>query len=217
MTQSIYGDLYQFSEMSGRMNMPVHQYLLATEPAIMFSTGTSSQAEWILPQIETILGGRPLKYLFISHMESDECGGYRIFQKKYPKIVIITSPFSARELAGFGYKGRVIVGNEGKPLIDGQLSLSFFDYPSEVHLQNGILVMDRGSGVFYSSDLFARDTSDGRVKDGRWTDVLQNIDTVLIPDEKKRLSLMKDLEHADPRFVASGHGVCVRCSSETYR
>ena len=57
MTQSIYGDLYQFSEMSGRMNMPVHQYLLATEPAIMFSTGTSSQAEWILPQIETILGG----------------------------------------------------------------------------------------------------------------------------------------------------------------
>ena len=51
MTQSIYGDLYQFSEMSGRMNMPVHQYLLATEPAIMFSTGISSQAEWILPQI----------------------------------------------------------------------------------------------------------------------------------------------------------------------
>lgn len=214
MTQPVYGNLYQFSEMSGRMNMPVHQYLLAADPAIMFSTGTSSQAEWILPQIEAILGGRPLKYLFISHMESDECGGYRIFQKKYPKLVIITSPFTARELAGFGYRGKVVTGDENRPLVDGQLSLKFFVYPSEVHLQNGILVMDRGSGIFYSSDLFARDTSDGRVRDGRWEDILHNIDTVLMPDERKRQALMKDLGAADPKFVASGHGVCVRCLRE---
>ncbi len=194
--------------------MPVHQYLLAADPAIMFSTGTASQAEWILPQIETVLGGRPLKYLFVSHMESDECGGYRIFQKKYPKIVIITSSFTARELVGFGYKGNITVCDGNRPLVDGQLSLKFFDYPSEVHLQNGILAMDRGSGVLYSSDLFARDTSSGKVKSAEWADVLSTADIALIPDDKKRMALLEELVNEAPKFVASGHGVCIKCAEK---
>ena len=214
MIQPIFGSLYQFSEISGRMSMPVHQYLLAADPAIMFSTGTASQAEWILPQIETVLGGRPLKYLFVSHMESDECGGYRIFQKKYPKIVIITSSFTARELVGFGYKGNITVCDGNHPLVDGQLSLKFFDYPSEVHLQNGILALDRGSGVLYSSDLFARDTSSGKVKSAEWVDILSKADVSLIPDDKKRIALLEELRNAAPRFVASGHGVCIKCTEE---
>ena len=46
------------------MDFTIHQYLLAT--------GTVQQAERSLPEIEEILGGRPLDYIFVSHMESDE-------------------------------------------------------------------------------------------------------------------------------------------------
>ena len=61
------------------MDFTIHQYLLATEPSILFATGTVQQAERSLPEIEEILGGRPLDYIFVSHMESDEYGGIRIF------------------------------------------------------------------------------------------------------------------------------------------
>ncbi|WP_201013790.1 hypothetical protein [Candidatus Methanomethylophilus sp. 1R26] len=114
----IFGKLYQFSQNVGMMAMPVHQYLLASDPPIMFATGTASQAEWILPRIDRILGGKPLKYLFISHMESDECGGYMLFHKKYPKISVICSSFTAKEMQGFGYKGRIIVGDSANGIND---------------------------------------------------------------------------------------------------
>ena len=54
------------------MDFTIHQYLLATEPSILFATGTVQQAERSLPEIEEILGGRPLDYIFVSHMEPDE-------------------------------------------------------------------------------------------------------------------------------------------------
>lgn len=213
MPQPIYGKLYQFSEMSGRMSMPVHQYLLATDPAIMFATGTASQADWILPQVETILGGRPLKYLLVSHMESDECGGYRLFQRKYPKMQIIASPFTARELQGFGHRGRIIIGDDTGSINDGELSLKFIRYPSEVHLQYGILCLDRGSGVFYSSDLFFHDIKqEGAVIEADWKKEISGIYDSLIPNEKMHANLLKDLEDISPRFVATGHGSCIRCS-----
>jgi flavorubredoxin len=196
------------------MSMPVHQYLLATEPAVMFATGTASQAAWILPRIEQILGGRPLKYLFVSHMESDECGGYLLFQRKYPKITIICSSFTAHELQGFGYRGRIIVGDPANGINDGELALRFYRYPSEVHLQNGILVLDRGSGVLYSSDLFFRDVTEGKVVEGTWEKAMSAIDRHYMPSDEKLGELVEDLEGADPRFVAAGHGSCLLCVKE---
>ena len=64
MKRPIFGKLYQFSQYIPRMDFTIHQYLLAT--------GTVQQAERSLPEIEEILGGRPLDYIFVSHMESDE-------------------------------------------------------------------------------------------------------------------------------------------------
>ena len=73
--EKIYQDLYQFSGYIPSMEFTIHQYLLASEPAILFASGTVQQAEHILPQIKSILQDRPLKYIFVSHLESDECGG----------------------------------------------------------------------------------------------------------------------------------------------
>ena len=207
----IFGKLYQFSQNVGMMAMPVHQYLLASDPPIMFATGTASQAEWILPRIDRILGGKPLKYLFISHMESDECGGYMLFHKKYPKISVICSSFTAKEMQGFGYKGRIIFGDSANGINDGELALRFYKYPSEVHLQNGVLCLDRGSGVFYSSDLFFRGMSDGKIQEDTWDRVLTTVDRHFMPSREKYGELLKELEGADPRFIASGHGSCILC------
>ena len=209
----IFGKLYQFSQNVGMMAMPVHQYLLASDPPIMFATGTASQAEWILPRIDRILGGKPLKYLFISHMESDECGGYMLFHKKYPKISVICSSFTAKEMQGFGYKGRIIVGDSANGINDGELALRFYKYPSEVHLQNGVLCLDRGSGVFYSSDLFfSTGNTAGKVRKVSWDDAINDFGEARIP-EPRRNALKASLKSVSPLFVAAGHGVCLDCSN----
>mgnify|MGYP003175049641 FL=1 len=84
------------------MDFTIHQYLLATEPSILFATGTVQQAERSLPEIEEILGGRLLDYIFVSHMESDEYGGIRIFLERCPDAKVICSRPASRELPGLG-------------------------------------------------------------------------------------------------------------------
>ena len=71
-------DLYQFSVYIPPMDFTIHQYLYAADPAILFAAGTVQQAKSILPDIQKILGDRPLKYIFVSHMESDEAGGVEL-------------------------------------------------------------------------------------------------------------------------------------------
>lgn len=73
--KEIRNNLYQFSLYIPPMDFTIHQYLLNTDPAILFAAGTVQQAAAILPDLKAILGQKPLKYVFVSHMESDETGG----------------------------------------------------------------------------------------------------------------------------------------------
>lgn len=195
--------------------MPMHQYLLATEPSVMFATGSFGQAEWILPEVSHILGDRPLKYLFLSHFESDECGGIRLFKKKFPKLTILCSGFMAKELPGFGYCGRVIVGEEGDGFEDGEVSFKFFRYPAEVHLRDGLLCYERNSGVFYSSDLMYRKmVSKENIVEDTWDSEVDAIDSIRVPDSVRRERLKEELRLISPNIVAVGHGACVKCVRE---
>lgn len=94
--QRIYENLYQFSAYIPPMDFSIHQYLLAADPAIVFATGTRAQAEQNLPQIRAILGERPVKYIFVSHLESDECGGLPVFLRAYPQATALCYAWRAR-------------------------------------------------------------------------------------------------------------------------
>lgn len=188
MMQSIYKNLYQFSSYIPPMDFTIHQYLLAAEPSILFAAGTAGQAEAVLPQIKEILNGRKLKYIFVSHIESDECGGVSVIQGEYPDVQVICSYLGARELPGFGYTGKLIPAASETVIRDGDLSLRFFDYPAEVHLQNGIVCLEKNSGIFYSADLMLRF--------GNGTGQVISEDTV------------------KPSFLAVGHGFCVECGNK---
>lgn len=124
--KELYKDLYQFSIYIPPMDFTIHQYLLAVDPAVLFATGTIRQAEQILPQIKTILKEKALKYIFVSHMESDECGGLSVFFKEYPDMTVICSALCARELPGFGYQGKILVGSPGTFLFGQSHSYAIF-------------------------------------------------------------------------------------------
>ncbi|MEE1274749.1 MAG: MBL fold metallo-hydrolase [Olegusella sp.] len=210
--KKIADNLYQFSMYIPPMDFTIHQYLLATDPAILFAAGTAQQAAAVLPEIREILGERPLKYVFVSHMETDEAGGVFVIRKAYPDVQVICGNLAARELPGWGYEGATVAKAGGETLQDGQLDLVFFDYPAEVHDQNGILALERNSGILYSADLFLRfGNGVGQTIKASWPDEVNAIDKQRIPVKAQREKVQAALRAVSPKLVAVGHGFCLDC------
>lgn len=209
--KEIYKNLYQFSVYIQQMDFTIHQYLYVSEPSILFAAGTVQQAQKNLPEIKNLLGEKELKYIFVSHMESDEAGGISIFKNEFPNVSVICSNLAERELFGFGYTGKIKSAKGGECINDGKLKLKFIDYPSEVHLQNGLLCFEENSGILYSSDLMLKfGNGCGKIIKSKWDCELKNVNDERIP-EKKFIPLKNSLSEINPEFIAVGHGFCIEC------
>ena len=122
----------------------------------MVHTGNIQQAEALIPQLKDALGDKQLKYIFISHFESDECGGLSIILKHFPEARPICSEVTARQLSGFGITNDIIVKKPEEKLGLWDHELEFISYPSEMHLWEGLLVTENKLRIFFCSDLVFR-------------------------------------------------------------
>ncbi|AKN33805.1 lactamase [Clostridium carboxidivorans P7] len=205
-------DLYQSSAHIPFMHFTLHQYLLLTEEPVLVSTGTMQQAEQVLPEIKKLLNGKELKYILFPHIESDECGGLPVFLKEYPNVITVCSELSARELSGFGYKGEIQSKKHGELLTGNGFLFKFIDYPSEVHLQNGVVFYEETRKIFFSSDLMLRfGDAIGQTIDSSWKEEVGAINIERIPNENQLETLKNSLLEIEPKFIAVGHGFCVNC------
>ena len=162
--------------------------------------------------MKELLAGRPLKYLFVSHREWDECGGLSVLHEMFPETIVICSQNAAANFKFNDYDGKVIVGFPGKPLVDGELELDYLPYPVEPHYNMGILAYEKNSGVFSSTDLFLKggDTG-GQVLEANWKELVDGIPDNFLnmgPQQSKTIAAMQAIA---PKFVAVGHGPCFRC------
>lgn len=97
-------------------------------------------------------------------------------------------------------------------MTDGALDLQFIDYPAEVHGQNGLLCLEKNSGIFYSADLFLRfGNGVGKRMNLSWKDEVMAIDAARVPEAGQRKALQDSLLEISPAFAAVGHGFCVNC------
>ena len=213
MAANIFPDLYQFSIDIKPMNFTIHQYLLLSDAPILISTGPAGYSAGLLPEITRLLGGREPAYILVSHMESDECGGLSVFLNKYPDVITVCSHLCARELPGFGYEGKILPRRQGDVLEESGFSFRFIDYPSEVHLQNGLAFYEETRGIFFSGDLMLRfGDAAGKTTEASWAEEVETINTERVPSAEKLAALKDSLLALDPAFIAVGHGYCVRCS-----
>ena len=205
-------NLYQFSVHIPFMHFTLHHYLLLSKEPVLISTGTMQQAELILPEIKKLLNGKELKYILFSHMESDECGGLPVFVKEYPNVIAVCSELSARELQGYGYTGEIQIKKDREVLTGNSFLFKFIDYPSEVHLQNGLVFYEESRKIFFSSDLMLRfGDALGEVIDSTWKEEVEAINMQSIPNKDKLIELKNSLQEIEPEFIAVGHGFCVNC------
>jgi flavorubredoxin len=205
----IYEDLYQFSAYVPPIDLTFHQYLLMVEEPILVHTGSIQQAEALVPWVMEILNGKELRYIFISHFESDECGGLSYILKHFPKALPVCSEVTARQLGGFGIANDIVVKKPGDKLVSEGFELQFISYPSEMHLWEGLLAIENKRGIFFSSDLvFQFGKAAGTVIEGEWQSAIEGITNMQVPNPEGREQLQKELAKYDPKFVATGHGPC---------
>ena len=149
----IYTDLYQFTQVMEPMKLSMHLYLLLAEEPILIQTGAVQQTEITLPLIKDLLGEKTIKYILVSHFESDECGGLSQLLKEFPEVTVISSETTARQLMGFGITFNIQQKKGGEIFEGNDFELEFLNYPSEMHLWDGIVAFEKKRGIFISSDL----------------------------------------------------------------
>lgn len=208
---SIYENLYQFSSYIAPIDLTFHQYLLLTDEPLLVHTGSIQQAEALIPQLKDTLNGKTLKYIFISHFESDECGGLSLILKHFPEAKPVCSEVTARQLMGFGITNDAIIKKPGEKLVSSGYELEFINYPSEMHLWEGLLLIENKRHIFFSSDLVFRFGEEiGSVIEGNWHTEVNGIRPDQVSDPGRRAQLQQTLGQLSPRFVATGHGPCLK-------
>lgn len=208
--KTIARDLYQFSSYVEPINLTFHQYLLFQRTPLLFHTGNITQATALVPQLNSILTGIPLKYIFISHFEADECGGLSYILMHFPEAKPICSEVTARQLSGFGIADEILIKKPGEKFSDNDLELEFISYPSEMHLWEGLLVMENKRRIFFSSDLmFEFGKTNGIVVESTWDKEIAGIKAEQIPNVQLREQLQNKLSQLNPGFIATGHGPCI--------
>ncbi|RII32770.1 MBL fold metallo-hydrolase [Clostridium chromiireducens] len=207
----IYNDLHQFSNYVQPINLTFHQYLLSADDPLLVHTGNIHQAEALIPQLKEALNGKELKYIFISHFEGDECGGLEIILENFPQAKPICSEVTARQLSGFGITDEFVIKRDGERLTTNEYELEFINYPSEMHLWGGLLILENKRNIFFSSDLmFNLGEASGTVVESNWDDEVNNISHEQVPDSNKRAELQQNLLKLNPKFIATGHGQCIK-------
>ncbi|MCK9443429.1 MAG: MBL fold metallo-hydrolase [Tissierellaceae bacterium] len=210
--ESIRDDLYQFSFYNPTIDLTFNQYLLLTDEPVLFHTGDIHQAKELVPRLKELLAGRQLKYIFVSHFEVDECGGLSLMQDNFPEAKVICSGVTDMQLDGFGISAQTIVKKPGDILKTSSYELEFINYPSEMHLWDGLLVFERNRGIFFSSDLMISRGKSIEVVNSNWEDAILSITSMQIPSPEKRVKLQDELRTIKPEFVAVGHGSCQNLS-----
>ena len=208
--RKIKGDLYRFTSYNEHIGLSFHQYLLKTADPILFHTGNVEQAGALLPKLQEALGGTPLNYIFVSHFEADECGGLALILENYPRTKTICSDVTARQFSGFGFDIETITKRPGETLEGNSFQLEFISYPSEMHLWEGLLVVENQRGILFSSDLLIRRGEETKpIIKIDWETEIGEIKPEQIPDPQKLERMQKELLQIQPTLVAPGHGPCL--------
>ncbi|MDS1030496.1 MBL fold metallo-hydrolase [Bacillota bacterium LX-D] len=201
--------IYLFNSYLEFIDLTFNQYLLIGEKPILIHTGSNDQTAAILPQIKGILGSKPLEYVFVSHFESDECGGLSFLMNYYPQVKPICSQVTARQLMGFGITKDIIVKNPGEILEAGEYKFKFVSYPSEMHLWEGLMAFETKQGLLFSSDIFIqRGKLEQPIISSNLKDEVQKIPLEQVPSPDVHKVLVETILNLPVKYIMPGHGPC---------
>ncbi|GLW38868.1 hypothetical protein Pcaca04_28040 [Pectobacterium carotovorum subsp. carotovorum] len=213
--KEVYPGIHQISSYNESVNFTVNQYLICGESPTLIHSGTSKDSHELIEVIDSLLCGRDLRFLFASHFESDECGATSILLERYREMTVLCSETTGRQLAGFGINESFLIQTEDKAFRAGDLDFRFIDYPSEVHMWNGLIALEATRSILFSSDMFVRFGRPDRnnIKSNWSSEIASLAKDRFIPIDKLAI-LQKKLSPLNVGLIAPGHGNCIDVLAE---
>jgi len=107
-----------------------------------------------LERIQSIIGGRPVDYLIVNHVEPDHSSAIRMLRQVYPNITVVADK-QALNLIGQFYGSSVNSKEvkDGETLSLGAHSLTFATVPM-VHWPETMVSFENTSGIAFTCDAF---------------------------------------------------------------
>ena len=156
-----------------------NSYLVMDERTVLIDTVDRSVSSVFLENVEHVLGGRPLDYLIVNHMEPDHAATIGELRLRHPETQIVATK-RALDMVGQFFDDKVsipsIAVKEGDTLETGRHRFTFVNAPM-VHWPEVMVTYDITDKVLFSADAFgtfgALDGSlfaDEYDFNGRWLD-----------------------------------------------
>ena len=131
-------------------------YLLSDEKTVLLDTADKAVAPRFLENLAHALGGRPLDYLVVNHMEPDHTATLEdvLFRHPETKIVLNQKTLSmVKQFFDFDIDARAILVKEGDTLATGRHTLTFLMAPM-VHWPEVMVTYDMTDKTLFSADAF---------------------------------------------------------------
>lgn len=144
-----------------------NSYLIADEKSALLDTIELGTDGSYLGRIDSLLGGRPLDYLIVNHMEPDHSGEIGSVVLRYPEVTIVgnAKTFEILKMYYGDLNGRFLEIKEGDTLSLGSHTLQFVMTPW-VHWPETMMTYEQSEQVLFSADAFGTfGTLDGGILD----------------------------------------------------
>ena len=133
-----------------------NSYVLLDEQTVLFDTADWSVGRQFIENVKAVLGGRPLDYMVINHVEPDHAASIEEILLRWPEVKIITTPKAVIILRQFGFPietEQITEVNEGDTWCFGAHTVAFVNAPM-VHWPEAMVTFDTTNGVLFSADAF---------------------------------------------------------------
>ena len=131
-----------------------NSYLLKDEKTALIDTVDIAVGDLFFENLAYALGGAPLDYVIVQHMEPDHSATFARLIELYPDVTVVTSQKAAVMLKNyFGYAGQAHLVKEGDTLSIGKRTLTFVGAPM-VHWPEVLFTYVPEDGILFSADAF---------------------------------------------------------------
>jgi flavorubredoxin len=149
-----------------RINTPVpigpgndfsfNQYLVVDDEPLLFHTGQRQLFPLVREAIQAVMPVERLKYLALSHFESDECGALNEFLGVAPQAVPMCSEIAAMvAITDFANRAPRAL-RDGEEFSTGRRRFRWFYTPHVPHSWECGLLMETTTRTFFCGDLFTQ-------------------------------------------------------------
>ncbi len=134
-----------------------NSFVILDDKTALIDTVDSAVTRQFLENVDSALGGRPLDYLVINHMEPDHCANIEEICRRWPNVRIVGNKKTFPMIRQF-YRTEDLSGHfheiqEGDVLPLGQHTLKFVMAPM-VHWPEVMFTLETSENILFSADAF---------------------------------------------------------------